>query len=30
VRFSFGAEEERVAEGVRRIQQLVGTAAPAT
>ncbi len=30
VRFSFGAEEERVAEGVRRIQQLVGIAAPAT
>jgi aspartate/methionine/tyrosine aminotransferase len=30
VRFSFGAEEERVAEGVRRIQQLVGTAAPPT
>jgi aspartate/methionine/tyrosine aminotransferase len=30
VRFSFGAEEERVAEGVRRIQQLVGTAASVT
>ena len=31
VRFSFGAEEERVVEGVRRIQQLVGMAsAPAS
>jgi N-succinyldiaminopimelate aminotransferase len=29
VRFSFGAEEERVVEGVRRIQQLVGIAAAA-